>query len=879
MRPVPVFAAPGGALPAVDDCPQDPRPFRQPLVVVNDQPVPRYPPVVGFPIAFPRGANLRSLNGFTAITLDGETLTTQLEPLSRWGGDPISCGAPVRWAYGYVLGDVPPESRAYFGLERKPGTGTMSPLALTLTEDADQVVVDTGVARFTLRKDWITGLSRVDVRREDRWVPVVEVPADGRAGLMVGVGTNLASPLHHRGGTIEVERRGPAVATVVIRGRYQEPKGAPIFDLVARLHFYAGTGAVLFEHTYYHGELETRSAEGAKNLRTADRVFLRLPLALGPGPVQVNLRAHEQLHQLVPAAPVALVQDKRSPTRPATVYAVTHGTEQLELGTIADRPFLAVSGKEARVVATLGWLGFREPAGLRYLPAERALEIDFQSEAMSIGGARGIWHKAALDFGGGDGVDPTLRGEQLYAHATRPLVGVPNLAYLNTTHAYAVLPEAAGTGKFAKLDQDVDRLHRGTLEYLRKYRITGSQLWPDLPRSACSIDGDCGRFEEGYFEGGDDNYWDWSLVELEQFLRSADPAFLHDFALGEALTMAETISFRPTPGTKAYESSFTGLSPCYGPGRGFDGAWQEGLNHRTGSCPGDYGYNKVHRLAYLLTADRRFLDFYEDGAQTAIRLYGERPKERPEEWLELSATRQSAQYVEPLLNAAEFSRRGPAHSKRLLEVANRYFDFLAANSFERGHACGYAGTGKASPKVASECVSIQQWMMPIWADWIARLGWFTGREEPKAWLQRWAAISLRYSAVVDDQGRPDLSAERQQSDDDRKNGWRTAYKCQSNKSGIQDATCKKITDWENGNYYYANGLLAYLNTFGAVAEIDEAGAAGICRWLPEVWAEALARMDQAQLNDYVWGKSPGQAYAFAQRALGAIERCLKAPSR
>ncbi|MBK6684949.1 MAG: hypothetical protein IPG45_10830 [Deltaproteobacteria bacterium] len=878
VRPVPVFAAPGAQLSAVDACPRDLRPFRQPLAVVNDQPLLRYPPVLGFPIAFPRGANLRSLNGFQAITLEGEALTTQMEVLSRWGAAPDTCGAPVRWGYGFVMGEVSPESRAYLGLEHRPGTNPPSPLALRVQEDADQVVVDTGVARFTLRRDWVTGLSRVEVKREQGWRTVAETPADGSAGFLVTLpGGAPASPLFGKGAKVEVERRGPAVATILIRGQYQPKQGPAFFDLVARFHFYAGTGAVLLEHTHYHGETNTRSAEGAKNLRTAERVYWRLPVSLG-GSVAATVRAHEQLHRLTPKAPITLVQDKRSPERPATVYSISHGGERLELGTIADRPLLGLNGQEARAVATIAWLGFREPAALHFDPKAPALEIDFQSEAMAIGGARGIWHKVALDFGAADGTDPVLRGEQLYAHASRPLYAVPNLAYLNTTHAYAALPEAAGAGKFAKLDQDVDQLHKGTVEYLRKYRITGSQQWPDLPRSACTIDGDCKRFEEGYFEGGDDNYWDWSLVELEQFLRTGDPSFVHDFALPEALTMAETISFRPTPGTPWYESSFTGFSPCYGPGRDFEGRWSEGLNHRTGSCPGDYGYNKVHRLAYLLTADRRFLDFFDDGAQTAIRLYGEKPKEKPEEWLELSASRQSAQYVEPLLNAAEFSRRGEAHNQRLLKVATQYFDFMEKNAFERGHACGYAGTGKASPKVATECISIQQWMMPIWADWIARLAYFANLERAKAWLLTWAQVSLRYSAVLDTKGRPDLSAERSQDDDDRKNGWRTAYRCTTGKSGIKDESCRKITDWENGNYYYANGLIAYLNTFGTVAEVDEANTLGLCAWLPEVWGAALARMDASQLNDYVWGKSPGQAYAFAQRALAAVERCLKEPS-
>lgn len=863
-----------GAAPPLDPCPRTPHAFRQPVAITEDLGIERWPPVVRFPMAFPRGADLRSLVGFVAATPDGALLPTQVEVLSRWGDGPVTCEAPIRWAYAYALADAPPKERAFLALEHEP-TRTPEPgVGLAVLEEEARVVIDTGPARFTLNKATFDGLARVELRGEDGgWREVAATPKEGEHGLLVLEQDRLASPRHGRLLSFEVERAGPVVATVAVKGTYAHRGQGQLFRYTLRLHFYAGTGTVQLDHTFYNGATENMTASGAQNVLASDRVFLRLPLAAPAS--EVVARAARRAHRVQPAAVVSVEQYKRSPERPNPTFAVSHGQESLELGTFADEPMLAVTAGGAQVVATLGLMGPRDPQALRFDPARSALEIDWQSEAMAIGGARGIWSVAVLDFTLAGQVAPEVRGTQLYAHASRPVIGAPNPTYLNGTHAYGLLPDRALKGPYAKFDEDVDRLHDNTVKYLRKYRITGTQMWPDLPRSSCTLDGSCPRLEEGFFEGGDCNYWDWSLPELEQFLRTADPSFVHDFALGEAITMAETISFRPDWYTQANESSFGGLSPCYGSSRGWGDTWTEGLNHRSGNCPGDYGYNKVHRLAYILSGDRRFTDFFQQGADTAVRIYGEKPRDPPPPWLELSASRQTAQYLEPLLTAAEFGRDGgDQRNRRYRDIALTYFDFLEARTLARGHSCTLLGSGFADPKKKGECMTVSQWMMPVMVDWVQRLYLLYEHPPAKRWLLDFVRQSTRQTTVPNGDGFPDVRAERAASGKNTENGWRNAYQCKvDRKKGILDETCTKITDWENANYYYGNGLVAYLNALALVAEVDPKDSLGLCRWLPEAYAYALRRMDRVELNDYVWGKSPGQAYAFSQRALGAILRC------
>lgn len=866
VQPVPATATTLAAGPAVDGCPRIAHPFRQPLAVKNDRDFARYPPVVGFPIAFPRNASLASPNGFFASTLDGLPLASQTEVLSRWGDGPNTCGAPIRWMYGFAIGDVPQQRRAFFNVEHRPGFAPPLAHRVRTIETEQRTVIDTGVARFTIEKDWFNGLSRVQLKKGDGWETVVTVPSTADAGMLVLKGTKLASPIHGKRLSYQVERSGPIVATIAVKGTYALRGEKQLFRYTMRMHFYAGTAVVQLDHTYYHGATLNISATGGINRIAVDRVYYRMPVDVGTGRV-VEARAQTKIHTVTPTDVVSVQQDKRSPARPDVVFAVRHGKKDLEIGQFADEPMLAVTGTSAYAIATIAHMGPRDPQALRFDPKTSSLEIDWQSEALFIGGARGVWSKAVLDFGAAGSTDIAVRGKQLHAHGARPLVAVPSVAYLNTTHAYGLLPSGRLPSSYEKLDEDIDRMHANTTLYLRENRVTGTQIWPDMPRTSCTATNECRLSQEGYFGGGDCNYWDWSLVELESFLRSGDPTFLHDFALGEALTMAETISYRPDWYNKSGENSFAGFSPCYGSGDDGETPWREGLNHRVGNCPGDYGYNKVHRIAYILTADRRFLDFFEQGSDTVVRLYTKKPKEQPPHWFELSCARQTSQYLEPLLTAAEFARSGDEKNRMRRDVAIHWFDFMSKRALDRGHTCNLQGSGHSNPKIKGECFSAQQWMLPVFVDWIKRVHYLYGHEPAKQWLFDFVKTSLRHSTQLDGDGLPDYGA-RNSSD-----GWRTAYVCKANRKGIQDQTCKKVTDWENNNYYYPNGLMAYLNALAMVKEVDPEDRTRLCKWLPDAYGRALASMDQTELNDYIWGKSPAQAYAYAQRAVANLTTC------
>jgi exo-rhamnogalacturonan lyase-like protein len=862
VRPL-ASSSPRAEVPS-DPCPEASIRFEQPIAVVEDLKLARRPAVVGFPIPFARDAGVHSLTGFFAATPDGVPLPTQMEVLSRWGDGPLGCDAPIRWAYGWVLADVPPGARSMLVLRHDPKASHSSARTpdLRIIETEDQVTVDTGAARFTVGKRHFTGASTSS--------------ATAGAGLFVERGRERFSAAEGDLAAFEIERNGPHLATIAVKGKYGNARGAKIFRYTVRLHFYAGSGAVAIDHTYYNGALANLGAKGGRNRAVSDRVYMRIPIALGGEDVEVFARIASKIHAIKPRAPVSIEQQKRTPSRPDVVSAVTHGRQTLELGTFADAPMIAVSSKTRSrwAIATIGDMGPRDPQAIRFDPATGALEIDWQSEELHVGGGRGIWSRAVVEIGDGEARSAELgeRAKALQAHASRPLIGVPSAAYLNGTRARASVPERALSADDRAFDEEIDRIHDATAAYLRKERITGTQIWPDLPRHTCRGES-CLADEKSYFEGGDANYWDWSLVELQEFLRTADPSFLFDFAIPEAITMAETVSFRPDDSTSKSASSFAGFSPCYGGARREDGAWVEGLNHRLGACPGDYSYNKVHALAYVLTADRRFTDFFTEGAETAIRMYGYPPRTPPDRWLELSASRTTYQYLEPLLDAAEFSRiGGDSSNRRYRDAAIADFDHLGGRALERGHTCNLLGTGEDDPKRAGSCTSDQAWMTPGWIEWVARLASLYQHGPARDWLLEFSRTSADHLTVEDARGLPDVDERDAKSSDDARNGWRTQYRCEAHRSGIADETCRRVTTLENEAYFYPNGLVAYLNAHGVVLDAIQGDPLHLCRWLPKAYRTALHAMIEST-SESVWGKELGQAYALTATTLAAIERC------
>ncbi len=840
-------------------------------IVVNDGEndwVFRDPKYTRFMIPFSRAENLRSLDKLAVFNGAGARLPAQFEVLSRWGGPHSDCGSGIRFAYAHVRATPTPTTVEQWRVKSVPDNkGEMSPLSVQ--DRSGSWLIDTGVARFELPKDRLQGLGKVTVKNASgKWKQVAK---PGRFVLEQPDGVFDAA--QGKAWKLELERRGPQVVTVLARGHYPSAKnktpGRKAKDrglgYTVRIHFYAGASTVRVEHTYFFGVLAGWNATEATRLTQVKRAFLEVPLV--EKTKAVYARMNTNILGLPANATARIEQEKRVPKRPDVYYAIRSKGKIVESGGYGWLPFMAAIGSEHYALATIGRMAVRDPQGITWNHKRTALQVEFTSSPIQVGSARGIWSTAAVDFGAGK-----PDGNRAYAVqqlAERPLLGTPDVRYLNSTETigpYAVDEDGPG-GRFFDL---VKNLHESTRDYLQEYRITGIQLWPDLSRDSCKKDGVCDRLKKGYFAGGDNNYWNWSKPGIDEFFRTGNNAFIYDFSLAEALTFAETITIRPYHDL-INDSSVAGLAPCYGSGYGWSQEWIEGLNHRRDNCPADYTYNKTLAVAYIASGDGRLADYFEEAGIGVANIWG-KVGPKPQPYLEINLKRLSEQRLENLINGAEFSRDAKSNAF-LRKKLREYVDHMLGRALIDGHSCDISGKGVDDARKLGVCWSQQAWMLPVSIAWTVRASRLLQHQGLSAWIIKHGEVSAKNHTVLDGSGLPDIAQARSSSGDNNDNGWRTIYSCKTDKKGVVESTCKKATKGENSLYFYANGMVAYLNVHGAVLGSNAKDPNRICKWLPKAYDRALGGMTAASLNGGVWGKSPGQALGMAAETVGALSRC------
>ncbi|MFQ5599420.1 MAG: hypothetical protein ACE5G2_02570 [Candidatus Krumholzibacteriia bacterium] len=250
----------------------------------------------------------------------------------------------IRWVLVDFVADRPHGS---FALVRGSGAFGGPDLAADLGK---RIVVDTGPARFEIRKYGFNLLDRV-VRRGAELV----APHDSGGLLVVSGGTRYASGFDPGSETF-IEENGPVKAVVLSRGTLRSASGEPHLAYTARLHFYRGQSACRAFVTLRNGEIASLSA------KTFDAAWVELPLQLGADR-QVTFGARDASFSgaLRPADTAHLFQGDNTYQRSGRTARILHlltPAEGLEVA-IADSLHHAL-GSTADVAP--GWMRLQDDA-------------------------------------------------------------------------------------------------------------------------------------------------------------------------------------------------------------------------------------------------------------------------------------------------------------------------------------------------------------------------------------------------------------------------------------------------------------------------------------------------------------------------------------
>ncbi|MBN1579560.1 MAG: hypothetical protein JXA89_02570 [Anaerolineae bacterium] len=182
-------------------------------------------------VPLPHDLNITDPAQLQLVNTDGAPIMAQFTPLARWGGAPDDESKPIRWLLIDFQAAVCAGATGHYFLQ-EGGPGPTPPSPLTVTDDADSVVIDTGAAQFRISK------------RDGRLVtPGLSEPLYARA--------HAAGVEYTTGGdvTIHVALQGPLRASVHVKGAYRDTDGSSLLDYTTRFWFYAGQSAVRLFHT------------------------------------------------------------------------------------------------------------------------------------------------------------------------------------------------------------------------------------------------------------------------------------------------------------------------------------------------------------------------------------------------------------------------------------------------------------------------------------------------------------------------------------------------------------------------------------------------------------------------------------------------------
>ena len=182
------------------------------------------PITIGVPL--PRGA-VRSVDRFV-LTADGQHVPVQAIPTESWSD------GSVRWALLDFQIDGAFQARRTVRL-RIDGSAATPPLArVEVAEAPDGAIVDTGVARFEIRRGAAFPFAAVSVNG----VPTID-PSGCALTVTDSSGNAVAAAIE----SVHVEDRGPLRSSVRIDGRVG-PAADALMHVIARIHFFAGSAAV-----------------------------------------------------------------------------------------------------------------------------------------------------------------------------------------------------------------------------------------------------------------------------------------------------------------------------------------------------------------------------------------------------------------------------------------------------------------------------------------------------------------------------------------------------------------------------------------------------------------------------------------------------------
>ncbi|MEM7018728.1 MAG: hypothetical protein AAF512_15475, partial [Pseudomonadota bacterium] len=672
------------------------------LEVSNDQPVSRQGELAFSSVPLPQAQNIPSTQQLVVMNAANQVVPAQFNVVSRWGGVMDNAALPIRWLEVSMVEDIAPISSNTYTLGLLDNPPTVEN-AVTINAMDNNHVVDTGAATFTLDPQSPALLS--DIQLSDG---TQVFTADSNAGPRLVLADNSTpNPVVDNDG-FSIVQSGPVKVVVALKGRFvgngtmcdtfnagsYESQG---FTLIAT--FTRGQSYVDLQFQYRNECSDLQGMPWTDNAIQVNQVSYELPVTLS-GNVQ-TVYGGSQSMQAASSSSLKVEQQHGSGTPWQRSAQVLIDDNAIETGTSFETPIAGLVGNNVAVTGQLAWMRFREPQAIAV--ENNTLSLQFISQPLTVGEARGIWNFARINIASNTDLtaQEALR-QQTKAALERGLLVRTAKSDFNAAQIFASLgTDQPSAVKTAYLDM-MTMLHNDTLN--RQFpdnRTYGSQLWPDIQFDQFPI-----ADPENSTPSTNTvvvNYWNPTRNELLEFLRAGNPLWVWDFAMPQ--TWQQFFSAYGNIGEYEHgnRNGFALISG--GCGRA-DGCLEsndlgaDNLGHWNRSNFGSDDYTYTHGdIAYALRPNYALMRRFAQAGKTVMNRYGDF---REQFVSERGIERQVIQHFVLLANCAEFvgGAEGQACHDHLVNIMQEFSN----ENFANGYLCA-----QDNP-TAADCRSPQQFM-------------------------------------------------------------------------------------------------------------------------------------------------------------------------
>jgi len=448
------------------------------LTVNNDQALNRQGEVAYSGIPLAKSLQQLSTDNLAILNQANQRVPAQFEVLSRWGGTVSDATLPIRWLEVAFPVDISASAEQSFSL----GTDT-SPLsdtsAATIEASGGRYIVNTGAASFTLNPNHHALFEAISIGGSTLNVDTTT------AGPTLLLNNGVTTQAQLDSNSFQVLQDGPVRVVVAIEGHFvgsgttcqvasgnYESQG---FMLVASF-----SRAQSYVDLQFHYRNECSSAESAPwtdESIVVDKLSYELPLSN----VGTTTRFYGASTAVTStgAANVRVSQQQGSGTPWSRQAKVQLDDADSLTATEFEAPFVGLSNSRLSVAGQLGWMRYREPQAL-HVTAD-SLSIEFISQTLTVGEARGIWNFARLHFTDTtDNAGLEKKRAQGAAALERGLLPRSGQNYVNSTAVFPSLGNQAASRVKTDYLAMMEMLHSDTVNrQWSDHRTYGSQLWPE----------------------------------------------------------------------------------------------------------------------------------------------------------------------------------------------------------------------------------------------------------------------------------------------------------------------------------------------------------------------------------------------------------------